>query len=94
MSVVVTISSASGIIAPIGPEEEGRWALPHGLALDGLQPDVGHEVLWVVRDCLSGEVLLARSLLRAYPKTGEKDLCNELIFQLLEIILESGWEIW
>jgi hypothetical protein len=33
------------------------------LALDGLQPDVGHEVLWVVRDCLSGAVLLARSLL-------------------------------
>jgi len=33
------------------------------LALDGLQPDVGHEVLWVVRDCLSGEVLLAKSLL-------------------------------
>jgi len=23
------------------------------LAIDGLQPDVGHEVLWVVRDCLS-----------------------------------------
>jgi len=33
------------------------------LAVDGLQPDVGHEVLWVLRDCLSGEVLLARSLL-------------------------------
>ena len=33
------------------------------LALDGLQPDIGHEVLWVVRECLSGEVLLARSLL-------------------------------
>ena len=33
------------------------------LAIDGLQPDVGHEVLWVIRDCLSGEVLLARSLL-------------------------------
>lgn len=33
------------------------------LALDGLQPDVGHEVLWVLRDCLSGEVLLAKSLL-------------------------------
>jgi len=29
------------------------------LALDGLQPDVGHEVLWVVRDCLSGEKDLA-----------------------------------
>jgi hypothetical protein len=33
------------------------------LAIDGLQPDVGHEVLWVIRDVLSGEVLLARSLL-------------------------------
>jgi Transposase, Mutator family len=38
------------------------------LALDGLQPDVGHEVLWVIRDCLSGEVLLARSLLSATAK--------------------------
>ncbi len=35
------------------------------LALDGMQPDVGHEVLWVVRDCLTGEPLLARSLLSA-----------------------------
>jgi hypothetical protein len=33
------------------------------LAIDGLQPDVGHEVLWVIRDVLSGEVLMARSLL-------------------------------
>jgi hypothetical protein len=41
--------------------EQGRVIL----ALDGLQPDVGHEVLWVVRDCLSGEVLLARALLSA-----------------------------
>jgi hypothetical protein len=35
------------------------------LAVDGLQPDVGHEVLWVLRDVRSGEVLLARSLLGA-----------------------------
>jgi hypothetical protein len=35
------------------------------LALDGLQPDVGHEVLWVLHDCCSGEVLVARSLLGA-----------------------------
>jgi hypothetical protein len=41
--------------------EQGRVVL----AIDGLQPDVGHEVLWVLRDCLSGEVLLARSLLGA-----------------------------
>ncbi len=33
------------------------------LAIDGMQPDVGHEVLWIIRDCLSGEVLLARTLL-------------------------------
>lgn len=35
------------------------------LALDGLQPDVGHEVLWVVRDCLSTEILCVQSLLSA-----------------------------
>jgi hypothetical protein len=35
------------------------------LAVDGLQPDVGHEVLWVVRECLSGEVLCASSMLSA-----------------------------
>lgn len=35
------------------------------LAIDGLQPDVGHEILWVIRDCLSGEILLAKSLLSA-----------------------------
>ena len=38
------------------------------LGIDGLQPDVGHEVLWVVRDCLSGEILLAKSLLSARNK--------------------------
>ncbi len=33
------------------------------LAIDGLQPDVGHEGHWVFRDVLRGTVLLARSLL-------------------------------
>ena len=33
------------------------------LAIDGFQPDVGHEVLWVIREVLSEEVLAARSLL-------------------------------
>jgi len=42
-------------------QEQGRVVL----ALDGRQPDKGHEVLWVLRDVLSGEVLLARSLLGA-----------------------------
>ncbi len=31
------------------------------LALDGLQPDVGHEVVWVVRDCLSRSNLVSTS---------------------------------
>lgn len=53
--------------------EQGRVIL----ALDGLQPDVGHEVLWVLRDCLSGEVLLAKSLLSAR----QQDL-TELIDQV------------
>lgn len=35
------------------------------LALDGLQPHKGHEVLWVVRETLSGQVLLARAMLSA-----------------------------
>src|SRR3982751_1607741 len=45
----------------LGPllRSQGRGVL----ANNGLQPDVGHEVLWVLRDCLSGEILLARSLL-------------------------------
>jgi hypothetical protein len=45
------------------------------LAIDGLQPDVGHEVLWVIRDVLSGEILLARSLL---PST-QDDLAKLLV---------------
>lgn len=33
------------------------------LAIDGMQPDVGHEVLWVIWEVLSGEILLAKTLL-------------------------------
>lgn len=36
------------------------------LALDGLQPDVGHEVLWVLRDCLSGEILRVKTPFRGF----------------------------
>jgi hypothetical protein len=46
------------------------------LALDGLQPDVGHEVLWVIRDLLSGELLLARSLLSATQEDLAALLCE------------------
>ncbi len=35
------------------------------LAIDGLQVDQQHEVLWLLRDVLSGTVLVARRLLRA-----------------------------
>lgn len=52
------------------------------LALDGLQPDVGHEVLWVVRDCLSEEILLARSLLSS--TQGDITALLQEVKQLLE----------
>jgi len=55
--VALRLSENSGLREKLG--EQGRAVV----AIDGLQPDVGHEVLWVVRECLSGEVLLARSLL-------------------------------
>jgi hypothetical protein len=43
-------------------------------AVDGPQPDVGHEALRVIRDVLSGEVLLARSL----PSSCQNDLAKPL----------------
>ena len=63
--------------------EQGRVVL----AIDGLQPDVGHEVLWVLRDCLSGEVVLAKSLLSGT----EKDLA-ELIGQVKRDLALVGRE--
>jgi hypothetical protein len=51
------------------------------LAIDGLQPDVGHEVLWVIRDVLSGEVILARSLL----SSTQADLAR-LITEVKEVV--------
>jgi hypothetical protein len=51
------------------------------LAIDGLQPDVGHEVLWVVRECLSGEILLARSLL-----SGRQQDLADLLRQVQEAL--------
>lgn len=65
------------------------------LALDGLQPDVGHEVLWVVRDCGSGEVLVARSLLSATendlaPLLEEAaSLCRKLDIPIVGVITDG-----
>ena len=58
-------------------EAEGRVIL----AIDGLQPDVGHEILWVLRDCLSGAVLLARSLLSSC-----RDDLARLITEVKEVL--------
>jgi len=65
------------------------------LAIDGLQPDVGHEVLWVVRDCLSEEILLARPLLSS--TQGDltallkevKELLRELVVPVKGIISDG-----
>lgn len=45
----------------IGADAQGHLVV----GLDGLQPDVGHEVLWVVRECRHGEILRARTMLSA-----------------------------
>jgi hypothetical protein len=58
-------------LATADPQRLGPLLRPQGrviLAIDGLQPEVGHEVLWVLRDCLSGEVLRAKSLLSSTAK--------------------------
>jgi hypothetical protein len=58
-------------LATADPKRLGPLLRPQGrviLAIDGLQPDVGHEVLWVLRDCLSGEILPAQSLLSSTAK--------------------------
>jgi hypothetical protein len=52
------------------------------LALDGVPPDVGHEVLWVVRECLSEEILLARPLLSS--TQGDITAVLQDVKQLLE----------
>lgn len=62
--VALTLAHTPSALAPLAAQ--GGVVL----ALDGLQPDLGHEVLWVLRDALSGAVLLARSLLGA----GEAEL--------------------
>src|SRR6266699_3195611 len=69
------------------------------LALDGLQPDVGHEVLWVLRDCCSGEVLVARSLLGAtendlVPLLEEAALlCRKLDIPIVGVITDGQHSI-
>jgi hypothetical protein len=69
------------------------------LALDGLQPDVGHEVLWVLRDCGSGEVLVARSLLGAtendlVPLLEEAaSLCRKLDIPIAGVITDGQHSI-
>ena len=57
-------------------------------ALDGLPPDGGHAVLWILRDGLSGEVLLARSFLSAT----HEDLAHLVheVQQALQVPLVGG----
>ena len=65
------------------PDRLRRVVAPAGrviLAIDGLQPDVGHEVLWVIRDVLSGTILLARSLLSS---------CRDDLAQLLTEVKQA-----
>ncbi len=57
------------------------------LAIDGLQPHVGHEVLWVIRDCISEEILLARSILSS--SSAELELLIKEIKYFLPVPIEA-----
>jgi len=61
-------------------EKQGRVIL----GIDGLQPDVGHEVLWVIREVLSGEVLVAHALL----SSSQQDLAS-LLREAKEMLAEQ-----
>ncbi|WP_157507438.1 hypothetical protein [Ktedonobacter racemifer] len=69
------------------------------LALNGLQPDVGHEVLWVLRNCCSGEVLVARSLLGATENDlvplleAAASLCRKLDIPIAGVITDGQCSI-
>src|SRR4051812_35233005 len=70
---------------PAPARSASRVTIRHAMSASGhayghsgdLQPDVGHEVLWVIRECLSGLVLLARALLSS--------ACDELAGLLREV---------
>ncbi len=66
------------------------------LALDGLQPEVGHEVLWVIRDCLSEEILLARTLLSSCGKDLEallKEVTEALPVPIVGVVSDGQHSI-
>jgi hypothetical protein len=62
------------------------------LAIDGLQPQVGHEVLWVIRDCLRESILLARSLLSSRGSDLSQMLCEvvEALPQTCAAVVSDG----
>lgn len=64
------------------PQRRARMAQQQQviLAIDGMQPDVGHEVLWVIRECLSGEILLAKTSLSA---------THETLAELLKTVVQA-----
>jgi len=69
-TVTKLLARSDELVALSWPDTARRRRLtqPQGrvlLALAGRQPDVGQEVLWGLRDCLAGAVLLARRVLSA-----------------------------
>lgn len=62
------------------------------LAIDGLQAQVGHEVLWVIRDCLSESILLARSLLSSRGSDLSEMICEvvEALPQTCAAVVSDG----
>lgn len=66
------------------------------LAIDGMQPDVGHEVLWVIRECPSGEILFAKTSLSATHETLAellKTVVQELTVPVIAVVSDGQHSI-
>lgn len=59
------------------------------LAIDGLQPDVGHEVLWVVRDVRGQSCVRAACCLRHVPKCRRSS--RKSIMAPMFVTFDQGW---
>ena len=89
--VSVSLNNAQRLKAIMGQQQQVI------IALDGMQPDVGHEVLWVIRDCLSGEILLARTLLSASSEDLAKllrEVKQALAVPIAGVVSDGQQSIW
>lgn len=59
------------------------------LSMDGVQPEQGHNILYIVREVLSGKILFAHYSTHS----DEKHISTEILLPLKAIITESGLKV-